>query len=264
VRLKDEFKTDQGYKIDPKRLVVDPGWNVRIDTPALREENLELKESIRALGVLEPLTFYVRNDEDLVITNGHRRLAMVMELISEGVEIRTVPGRLEPPGNDSDRCLSMLSRNSGLRLPPLETAIVVKRLMGYGWDDAAIRAKTGFSDTYTAYLMSLLASPAPILSEVKAGNISAHLAVQVQKDSPAEAPQIIQEAGEIAKASGAKRTAPKHVKEAMQARAKANGTPEPIRWAKVGPQAISLLRAVSSYETGAIKRAQDFLASIPS
>lgn len=248
MRLKDEFKVDQGYKIDPRRLTVEQGWNARHDTPELREANGELKESIRNNGVLEPLTFYVRGEE-IIVTNGHRRLAMVMELIAEGVEIEKVPCRVESGANDADRCVSMLTRNSGLRLTPLETAEVVKRLTGYGWDETKIRAKTGFSPTYLDWCMRLLESPQEVLAQVESGKVSASLAVKVQRENPADAPSILQEAGEIAQAQGKTKTSPKHVKEAQEARGEAKeGEPKRTRkdWPKEGPALVKqVAKAIS-------------------
>ena len=213
------------FMFDPRQLREDPGWNARHDTPELREHLDTLKGSIRSLGVLEPLTCYV-SGEDLIVTNGHCRLKATMELIAEGVEIVSVPVRVEDKGtNEADRALSMLSRNSGKPLTTLETAEVVKRLMGYGWDEAKIKAKTGFSGTYIGRLLTLLESPEPIRAAVDRGEVSASLAVEVQKSNPADAHAVLQEAGEIAKAAGAPRTMPKHVQAAQEAREEAK---EPV------------------------------------
>lgn len=260
MRLKDEFKVDQGYKVDPRRLKVDPGWNARHDTQELREANAELKASIKANGVLESLTGYV-NGEEIIITNGHRRLGVTMELIAEGHEILTVPFRIET-GNDADRCLAMITRNSGLRLTPLETAEVVKRLSAYGWDDAKIKAKTGFSVTYIGNLMRLLESPQAILNEVEAGKVSASLAVQVQKDNPAEAPAILQEAREIAKASGKAKTTPKHVKAAQEAREPVKIDRPKVDWEAVGPKLLEHLDKIFSLSPNAVKKAKAFRVSV--
>jgi len=225
------------FMFDPRLLKEEPGWNARHDTPELREHLNTIKGSIRALGVLEPLTCYV-SGEDLIVTNGHCRLQAVTELIAEGAEIVSVPVRVEDKGtNEADRVLSMLSRNSGKALTTLETAEVIKRLLGYGWDEGKVAAKTGFSMTYIGRLLVLLESPAPILAAVERGEVSASLAVQVQQECPEDAPAVLQEAGVIAQAAGAPKTTPKHVKAALEARNEANpGQIRPEDWKVLGPK----------------------------
>jgi len=270
MRLKDEFKVDQGYKIDPRRLQIEPGWNARHDTPALRQANAELKESIRALGVQEALTAYV-DGETIIVTNGHRRLSMTMELIAEGEPIQTVPVRLESGSNDAARCLSMLTRNSGLRLDPLETAEVIQRLINFGWDAAQVSAKTGFSRASVFESLALLAAPAQVLGMVKRGEVSASLAVQTVKDEGRNASSVLQEAGRIAEASHAPRVAPRHVKAVQAARAEASPEvpAEPparrryVNWSEVGPKQSKFAQRIFDAAPGperdkAVQKAYEF------
>jgi hypothetical protein len=115
----------------------------------------------------------------------------------------------------------MLTRNSGLRLDPFETAEVIQRLLDFGWKMDQICAKTGFSRASLAQSLALLKSPAQVLGMVERGEVSASLAVQTVKDEGRNAPDVLQEAGRIAEAAHAPRVAPKHVKAAQVARAEA-------------------------------------------
>lgn len=234
--------------LDPRLLKVDPDFNLRDATPARLASLEHLKGMIKAEGVLVPLVIKRTAEGDgYVVVDGHGRLSCVMALIQEGHDIKSVPTRFEPKGtNDVDRILSMITLNSGEPFSPLEKAKVVKKAMGYGLTEAEIAAKIGITVSYiNSVLMPLLESPQEILNQVKTGKVSAALAVQVQKDSPAEAASILQEAGEIAAATGASKTAPKHVAAAKEAREDAKAEPgqEPppakrprVDWLKVGPK----------------------------
>jgi ParB-like chromosome segregation protein Spo0J len=265
-RLKDRaISTKDLFMFNPRDLRQEEGRNARHMTPELREHLNTLKGSIAAMGVLQPLTVFAHGD-DLIITDGHCRHTAVMELLDEGVEIAAVPVRLEEKGtNDADRVLSMLTRNGGKPLTALETAEVVKQLLGFGWDVAKVSAKTGIPGYTIARHLELLEAPAPVLAMVERGEVSASLAVAVVKASPADAPAILQEAGEIAYASGSTRTAPKHVREAQEARQEAQENPTApkkarIDWPKVGPKLKRLVEdAITATDnTKPLKRLSDF------
>jgi ParB family chromosome partitioning protein len=230
MRLKNEFKTRDLFMVDPKRIREESGWNVRRDSPDLQEHVAALRESIRALGVLEPLTVYAQGEE-LILINGHCRLDAVRQLLAEGAEIETVPVRVEERGtNDADRVCSMLTRNSGKELTTLEKAEVCKRLLGYGWDPAKIAGKIGRSPAYVNRLLDLLEAPAPVLKMVEEGTASASLAAQVvQENGPQEAPAVLQQALKIAQANGGAKAQPKHVRAAQ-------GKGHSVNWEVVGPK----------------------------
>ena len=117
------------FMVDPRKLSVDPTYNVRdLTTPDAREGLDELKAMVRADGVQVPLVVRLIGD-DLTIVQGHRRHTVVMELIAEGEDIKAIPAIAEAKGvNDADRTFDLLRSNSGQPLAPLEIAEVVKRL----------------------------------------------------------------------------------------------------------------------------------------
>jgi hypothetical protein len=222
------------------------------------------------LGVQEALTAYV-DGETIIVTNGHRRLSMTMELIAEGEPIQTVPVRLESGSNDAARCLSMLTRNSGLRLDPLETAEVIQRLLNFGWKKDQICAKTGFSRASLAQSLALLKSPAQVLGMVGRGEVSASLAVQTVKDEGSNALGVLQEAGRIAEAAHAPRVGPSHVKAAQASMAEASPAlpaESPARrryvnWSEVGPKQSKFAQRIFEAAPGperdkAVQKAYEF------
>jgi len=239
MRVQDCLKRKDMFQADPRVLKMKDGWNARHDTVELRNANAQLKESIRANGVLEPLTV-IQDADEFYVTNGHRRLTAVQELIAGGVEIATVPVRLEERGtNEADHVLSMITRNSGKPLTPLETAEVVKRLLGFGWDLSKVAFKTGFTPSHLDWLLKLLEAPEPVKAMVSQGDVSATLAAKVVKEAgAAAAPGILQTASDLAKADGKTKAKPRHVQEALEARNEP-APPEPrarVNWSKVGPK----------------------------
>ena len=254
MRLKNEaVSTCDLYMWDPRRLREEPGWNARTNTPELRAHLDGLKASIAINGVLEPLTAYQSNEE-VVVTNGHCRLRAVMELIAEGHEILSVPVRVEDKtANEADRCLSMITRNSGLPLTPIEKGEVFRRLVAFGWDPARIAERSGISVTYVNQCMGYLALPEQVKAKVEQGQVSAPLAAEVARQEGPRAAEVLQEAQAIAEAGGKAKVTPKHVaqaKEALKPSEPLEGDPAPdtsrkrVDWNKVGPKLRKHLQAI--------------------
>jgi len=199
MRLQDLGTRKDLYMIAPEIIHEEEGWNVRAEGEDLEQHIQTLAASIREIGVQEPLTVYLR-DEEVVLTNGHCRLAAVKRLLAEGVEIKAVPVRVEAKtANDADRVLSMITRNSGRPLSPMELAAVCKRLVAFNWTPATIAAKTGYSAGYINQLLGLSAAPAEVQSMVAAGRVSASLAAKVVRQHGKNAPETLKNA--LAKAN---------------------------------------------------------------
>lgn len=198
------------YMMDPALLCEDPGWNVRQDGEVLHGHIRELADSIKGVGVLEPLTVYLRDGKPYV-TNGFCRLAAVRLAMEEGAEIKAVPVRVEDRSfNDADRVLSMITRNSGLPLTPLEKSAVVKRLLGYGWQKPDIVAKTGLALSYVNFLCSLAALDPEIQAQIARGELSADTALKaVQSMGPEMGKAAIGAVVDKAKAKGKTKATPK-------------------------------------------------------
>ena len=198
----------------PEQIHIVDGWNCRIyDTPEAIESDRELKESIRENGVLEPLTVY-QKDGKICLSNGHRRLRQVRELIAEGVEIESVAVIVEGRGTDeADHILSQITRNSGRPLTPYEQGLVFKKLIGFGWDEAQIAKKTGFSRTHVTNMLNLHEAPVEVQAMVKSGQVSASLASKVVRESPdtETAKQTLRDALGVANEAGKDRVTEQHV-----------------------------------------------------
>lgn len=203
------------YPFDPRLLKVEAGYNVRVmDSPEMRAKNAELKESIRVNGVKVPLE--VKFDgEDVYVVAGHRRHAMVSELIAEGEPIETVLVIAEPKGtNDAERALNLVISNSGEPLKPLEVAEVVRRLTAFGWDKGQIAKRMGWKSTSTVgQHLDMLAMPADLQKAVTQGKVSATMARRLEKEQPGLAAKIVSDAEDEQKRLGKKgRATPKAIR----------------------------------------------------
>ena len=217
------------YMVDPKALKVEANYNVRdLSTKEAMEKLAELEASIVDHGVEQPLEVRLVGD-DLIVVQGHRRLAAVLSAISKGHEIVSIPVIPEGKGvNAADRTADLVISNSGEPLTALETAEVVKRLFGYGWDRTKIAARFGWSGAKVDYFQSLLATSPEVQTMIKAGEVSASLAVEVTRRDGDKAIETLKEAKKTVEAK-------------VEAQKKAGAAPTSKR-AKVTAKAIAQVR----------------------
>lgn len=201
--------------ICPDEIQVDENWNVRDETEKLEEHIRELADSIKEVGVKQPLTVYMRKqgkESHPVLTDGHCRLRAVMLAIHEGAEIKTVPVVMEERfSNEADRTLSLVVRNSGKPLSEPEKARVVKRLLDFGWTKKEIREKTGFSPQRMGSLLSYLSAPVEVQKMINEGKVSYTEAVLTVRKEGEEAVETLGKAVDKAKKHGKKRATARHI-----------------------------------------------------
>ena len=240
------------YKVDPRIINEKENWNVRTPSDRLTEHINWLKESIREEGVREPLTCYLENDT-FYCTNGHCRLEAVRILIAEGLDIPSVPVRVEDRGaNEGDRILSMLTRNSGLPLTALETAEVIKRLLKHGWEMADVAKKTGYTTHHIKNLLNLSAAPKDITDMVANGQVSATLATSMIAERGAEAAaDVLKDAIADAEKEGKKKV----TKQAVEKSEKKSK----VAWNTYGP---ALYKKATELYAGLIKDRDQHLSEL--
>lgn len=199
------------FFLSPEDIHEEDGWNARTENDELAEHIRSLADSIKAVGVLEPITGYM-DGELFTITNGHCRNLAVKLAISEGAEIKSVPVRLENKHiNDADRVLSILTRNSGKPLSTHEQAAVIKRLLDYGWTEAEISEKTGLSRQRVGTLVKYLSSPVEVQQMVKKGEVSATTAVKQIRKEGKKAVETLKKAVGKAQGEGKKKATAQHI-----------------------------------------------------
>ena len=204
------------YLYDPRKLHVQEGWNSRTVTFSPEDEDdIALARSIAEVGVTQPLTAFLR-DGLAYITDGHRRLAATLYAMDVlGADIKTVKVQAETKASsEADRVLSQLVRNQGKPLAPIEKANVYAKLIGFGWSETEIGKKVGVSRNYVSDLLKLRASDSAVVDMVKAGEVSAGLAMETIKAAGgdgAAAAETLTKAVSTAKAEGKTRATAKHV-----------------------------------------------------
>lgn len=94
---------EQIVQVDPTTMVI--GENVRTDT---HPDAKEFAASIKARGVLEPVTAHRAEDDTLVVLRGQRRTLVAAQV---GTPTGTVPVWIVPAPDDADRIVDQLSEN---------------------------------------------------------------------------------------------------------------------------------------------------------
>lgn len=184
-RLRDiaEGRRD-ALNIDPSLIRIEKGFNPRSYVLQENREHLDaLKASIREMGVRVPLL--VRWDvgsEQAILIDGECRLRACLELIKEGVEIKTVPVLQEQAGNEADRLLLAITTNTGKPLSLLESGAAFRRLIGYGWDAGQIAVKTGHTARYVMQALDLSDAPQEVKEMVQKGDVTPALARKTIKE----------------------------------------------------------------------------------
>lgn len=207
-----EGRTDL-FRLNPDLIVIEQGWNARDFED---EDNVahvaSLAESIRAVGVKEPLTVYMRDGEP-ILTNGESRLRAVRMLQAEGVEILTVPVQTEPQhASEADRLASQILRNSGRPFSVLEQMQVYVRLLDYGMTESDIAVRAGVSVERVRQIVSLNQAPVATRKLVKQGRVSATTVQRViaKSKSATEINDKVKAAVAKAEADGKRKASPRH------------------------------------------------------
>jgi ParB family chromosome partitioning protein len=209
-------KRIDAYMINPRKLVIDPGFNVRDKSdPEVAANIRSLADEMKQNGIqyIPALTVYMRGDE-VVVTDGYCRTEGALLAISEGAQVPYLPIRPEEKhSNEVDRTFSLLKRNEhGLALTPLQQAAVVKRLLGLGLSDQEVADRACKSIAHIKQLVILLSSPQDVKEMVKSGEVSASQAIKTVRKHGEKAKEILGEAVETAKAKGKSKATAKHIK----------------------------------------------------
>lgn len=155
------------FYVEPDSINVEPGWNDRTDFSG----HEELVESIRSVGVLEPL-LVKKIDGRLMLRKGERRLRAVNELISKGAEIRVPIIVKNSKVSDADLLFDdYISNNTGKPFTPSEEASRFKRLINYGFSVAEIASKTGKSQGHIRNRLDLANASPEVKAAVDTGEI---------------------------------------------------------------------------------------------
>lgn len=205
------------WQVPYDKIRILPGFNTRIRTPEYLAHVEWVTNSIIENGFDQGKTlegFVAReNDEEVIfITDGHTRYEAAGNARERGTPIETLPIVIKPKGTTmEDLTVALVTANSGRPLTPLETAIVVKRLIGYGLDEKTVAKRLGFTEKYVGDLLVLIEAPKQVRDMIATGRISSTLALQTIAKHGAKAAEKLKAAVAKAEASGKKKATGKHV-----------------------------------------------------
>lgn len=202
------------YLVPFRNITVLEGFNVRIDTPDYLKHVAAIKASIKAEGFYpdQPVAGYAeKNEADeliLALTNGHTRHRALGELIADEAETEFTPDFLVPmiakaSGQSlEDLTFALISGNQGRPLTVVEKAIVAKRLVTMGVEEARIAERMGVTEKYVGDLLILAAASPTVRNFVINEKVSATEAVKQLRKDPKKAAEKLKAAIAEAEAAG--------------------------------------------------------------
>lgn len=230
-------KSSDLWNVPVNGVNVREGYNPRIITPAYLEGLERLADSMVANGFYpdKPLGCIIvaeGGQNKVYVEDGHRRYAALQIALKRGAKIETVPVAILPRTmTPEERLVHMVkSNNEGEKFKPLELAVIVARLVKFGHDDQKIADELSMTTAYVRQLKTLAGAPAEIRKLVESGDISSTLAIEALQEHKEEAPALIKEAVEDAKAEGKKAT--KKTVKKVAAKAAAKKSPKEVKAAQ--------------------------------
>ncbi|MBC8641660.1 hypothetical protein IAG25_33075 [Caballeronia sp. EK] len=199
---------DNIFKIDPRVIKIEQGFNIRFETPRRRAYIDDMKVAFRAGATFPPLRVRAE-DGEVILVDGHNRLQMYQELIEEGAEILFVLC-LEFRGNEAERVSHMTATGKqGLQILALEAGHGYRRLTNWGWPVQQIATRDGVSDTYVEQCIMLAEAPIAIQQMIVREEVACHVVVDVLRKHGKRAHEVLVAGLERAKATGGKKVTTK-------------------------------------------------------
>ena len=179
------------FHIDPRNIVVMEDFNVRKDF-----DLDELKEQIKAKGVLNPITVIPFKDENgeehYKLVDGERRYRATMMAIEEGTDIPYIKA-LKAPQNASmeDLYIEQMMRNEGKRFSEYECALMFRRFKEeFGYSQVEIAGKFKKSTAYVSKCLSILDLPPYVIDKIVKGELSVKAAKEIAANYGSEKEQV--------------------------------------------------------------------------
>jgi len=179
------------FLIDPRNIVVAPGFNVRIDF-----ELEELKEQIKDKGVLNPITVIPIKDENgqerYQLVDGERRYRATMMAIEEGADIQYIKAlKAARDASLEELYIQQMMRNEGKRFTEYECAVMYRRFQEeFGYTQAQIAQKFHKSAAAVCQCLSILNFPEYIQGKIAAGQMSVSAAKEIVANFETEDQQV--------------------------------------------------------------------------
>lgn len=236
------------FQIDPRNIVVMENFNARRDF-----DLEELKEQIKAKGVLNPITVIPFKDnngiEHYKLVDGERRYRATMLAIEEGATIPYIKAmKLPKDTSPEDLLIEQMMRNEGKRFSEYECGIMFKRFKEeFGYNQGEIAEKFKKSPAFISKCLSLLDLPIEIQERIINKQISATAARGIVASYETEEEQVkaTQNAVKIAEKQGKKTVTNKEINAAQKDAKEAKEIAQALRtvWAYLdGGETVNVIQ----------------------
>lgn len=195
--------------IDPAEVIVEKGWNVGSKRYTAAEWK-ELKVSVKANGILLPLKGFKDAEGRTILTEGENRLGVVMELRSEGHEIKRIPMIIDskPPSKEK-RIMEALMSDQKVPFTMYQLGVWFQRLRTLGWSQAEISEKTGKKPAIVSNALKLTNAPRKVQAQLKTNKVSYIVVLDIMRSNPGDEEKqtaLVMKAIQNAKGKKAKRS----------------------------------------------------------
>jgi DNA-binding protein H-NS len=200
-------KKDDAFKVDPRILVEAPDFNPRnYDDPDVVAQIESFAQSYARGQYVPPLLVRVNDASQVEIVDGHQRRRGALLAIERGFEVPYVQvARFY--GNDTDRLAVLLRSDDGLKLKPMEVALVYLRFLRQGLSPAEIAERVGRSKARVDQLLLLAQANADVQALVRQGTVSAEAAIDaIRAHGDSAGTQLAHRARELQKTSPSRPT----------------------------------------------------------
>jgi ParB family chromosome partitioning protein len=203
------------YQIDPRNIEIVEGFNVRRDFAID-----ELKEQIKLVGVLNPISVIPYKDEKgnerYKLVDGERRVRATLAAIKEGCDIKRIKAIfLSKAEKEEDLLVQQMLRNEGKNFTEYECALMFARFRDkFGYNIMEIASKFGKKQPFVSRCLSLLELPKEIQVKLETNEISAQAVrdiVSENKDDDKASIDLVNTAIKDAKDKGKKKATGKNV-----------------------------------------------------
>lgn len=244
------------WRVPVEDINVLPGLNVRTKNDEYEAHVNAIANSIFQEGFYQdkPLAVFIAEDGKIMLRDGHTRLEATKRAIAMGAQIKVLPCVTAVKGTTmEDITIGLVKSNTGKPLLPIEVAVVIKRLIGWGWEPKAVAERLDYTVAYVNDLLNLLEAPQALQALVSAGKVAAGTAIkQTKKLGAAEATKVLVEASKQSKDG---KVSAKHLKDAPPAAKAGKAAKAPAAKAadaqsgsgeKVEPTVASLMKVIKA------------------
>lgn len=197
-------KTDL-YKIDPRQISEEEGFNIRqYDTPEVEEHIENLTQAMLAGSFIPPVLVRTDGTGKVLLIDGHCRHRAALRAIERGAKDLMLTA-VNFRGSDVERIEIMLRSGEGLKFTPMEIAKGYLRLKRMNISTADIAKSVGKSLSHVEQYLMLATANHDVQQMVEKGEVSATVAIQTVRKEGENAGKTLEKVKQTS--NGAKVTA---------------------------------------------------------